>query len=291
MKKLLLILSLVLATGVLFAQTDTITGWTFPTTGGADSLNANLGTSTNMGYDLRFQWVGTTSDSTVDVVMFVDGATTYAAACQQWDNGADAKYWSIKFKAPGYENIKVSSKQRGNYEGFTAGPKDFKLQWKLSGGEWADINGGTVTVANDWTTSVVSDLAVPVTGQGSTSVYIRWLQTSNTDINGGTVAVTGISMIDDILVVGTAPSGTEDIIFTKRVQIYPVPNHGKFTIESKVAVNSFEITDLSGRTIYVNHTTGTRFPIDLGSVSRGTYLLKVGFTDSDKPYTMKFVVD
>jgi hypothetical protein len=291
MKKLLLILSFVLATGILLAQTDTITGWTFPANTGADSLNANLGTSTNMGYDLRFQWVGTTTDSTVDVVFFTDGASTYAAASLQWDNGADVKYWSIKFKAPGYENIKVSSKQRSNYMGYMPGPRDFKLQWRLSAGTWADIDNGTVTVADDWTTGVISNLAVPFTGQGSTSCYIRWIMASNTDITGGTVSAGGISLIDDILVMGTAPSGTDDIIFTNRVQIFPVPNHGQFAVESKVPVNSLTVTDMNGRTIYHSNGNGTRFNVDLGSVSKGNYVLKVTFTDTDKPYLVKFMVN
>ena len=63
----------------------TITGWTFPVNSGPDSLNANLGLPGNLGYDLRFE----SEDSTYNTVSFVNGASTFAAATFNWDNGAD----------------------------------------------------------------------------------------------------------------------------------------------------------------------------------------------------------
>ncbi len=289
MKKLLLVLAMTVVTGVLFAQ-DTLTGWTFPVNSGLDSLNANLGTSQNKGYDLRFNWV-TPNDTTINSIFFVDGAADYAAATTGWDNGADLKYWSIKFKANNYGNFKVSSSQKGIYSPYDMGPKDFKLQWKISGGTYADVPGGTIVVANDWTTGRVTDLAVPVTSPGTASVYIRWIMTSNLDINGSVLTANGIGMIDDILVTGTSTLGSDDILFTNRLNIYPVPNHGKFTVESRIPVTSIAVFDLNGKTIYTNHSQGSAFAIDLGNISKGTYILKVGFADTDKPYSVRFLVD
>ena len=289
MKKLYLVLALTIISGALFAQ-DTITGWNFPVNSGADSLNATMGTSQNKGYDLRFNWV-TPNDTTINSIFFADGATNYAAATTGWDNGSGQKYWSIKFKAPNYTNLKVSSSQKGGYTTYAAGPKDFKLQWKLSGGTYADITGGTVVVGNDWTTGKVTNLAVPVSNSGTTSVYIRWIMTSNLDVNGAALTANGISMMDDILVTGTSTLGTDDIIFTNRLNIYPVPNHGKFTLESRVPVTSVEAYDMSGRILYNSKSGGSNFVIDLGNISKGTYILKVGFVDRDKPYSVKFLVD
>lgn len=297
MKKLLLIVTMAMFCGILNAQ-NTIAGWTFPVNSGPDSLNANLGTTQNMSYDIRFQWV-TPNDTTMNTIIFTEGATDFAAATTGWDNCADNKYWSIKFKAPGYENIKVSSAQKGTYgtpvageKTFTAGPRDFKLQWRLSSGTFEDVPNGTITVANDWTTGKVTDLPVPVVDQGSSSVYLRWICTSNLDIYGEVdVTPTGISMIDDILVTGTAPSGTEDILFTNRVQLYPSPNNGNFSVRSTVPVSGIEVTDLTGKVVFKQQVQGTDQKVSLGNVSKGVYFLKVRFIDSEKTYTTRFLVD
>jgi hypothetical protein len=289
MKKLLLFLASAIISGTIMAQ-DTLTGWTFPVNNGTDSLNANLGTDQNQGYDLRFQWVDP-NDTTVNTVFFTDGATSYAAATTGWDNGANQKYWSIKFKAPGYGDIKVSSAQKSIYSSYDLGPGEFKLQWKISGGTYADVPGGTIQVINDWTTGKVDNLPVPVTNQGSSSVYIRWISTTNNDFNGTTLTPNGISMIDDILVTGTNSSGTKDILFTNRVNIYPVPNNGTFTVESKIPFASLEVLDINGRTIFKTMDTGSEFKVNLGSVSKGVYILKIGFIDTERPYMIKFPVD
>ena len=94
----------------------------------------------------------------------------------------------------------------------------------------------------------------------------------------------GISMIDDILVTGTSSSGTSDILFTNRIHIYPVPNNGMFNVESKIPVTSLEVYDLNGRTIFKTSGTGSVYKVNLGSVSKGVYLLKIAFVDTDKLY-------
>ena len=99
MKKNLLFVVLTLLVSFASAQ-DTITGWTFPVNTGTDSLNANLGTNQNQGYDLRFQLYQTpTSDSTINTITFIEGATTYAASTTGWQEGNGVRFWSAKFKA------------------------------------------------------------------------------------------------------------------------------------------------------------------------------------------------
>ncbi len=289
MKKTVLILSLALWSCALLAQ-DTLTGWTFPSTTIADSLNANLGTTQNKGYDLRFQWV-TPNDTTVNSVFFTDGSTSYAAATTGWENGADTKYWSIKFKASGYGDFKVSSKQKSIYPTYDLGPGAFKLQWKISGGTYEDVPNGTINVANDWTTGAVDNLPVPITNQGSSSIYLRWLSTSNNDYLGSQLTAHGINMIDDILVTGRNTAGTTDIVFTNRINVYPVPNHGTFCVDSKVQIRWLSVTDLNGKVIFTRQNAGFYIPINLGDVRKGTYFLEIGFSDSESPYTVKVQVD
>ncbi|MEI7980462.1 MAG: T9SS type A sorting domain-containing protein [Bacteroidota bacterium] len=285
MKKLLLLFACFLVIITTKAQ-DTLTGWTFPVSTGPDSLNANLGTSQNQGYDLRFQLVLTpSSDSTVNTVYFADGPSTFAAATSGWQDGSGVRFWSVKFKAPDYSRFKVSSKQKS-----VDGPSDFKLQWRLSSTTFEDIPGGLVTVSNDWTTGSVNQLAVPITGQGTGSVYIRWLMNSNTGVNGGTVAPAGISMIDDILVTGVSSLGIDEVVFTNRVSVYPNPNEGSFTVQSTRPLVSLVILDENGRMVYSDNHPSLICKVNLSGISKGSYLLRVLFDDSDKNYTQNFII-
>ncbi len=286
MKKHLLFACLLILAGSLFAQ-DTVTGWTFPVNTGSDSLNANLGTSQNMGYDLRFQWVlSATSDSTVNTITFASGATSYAASTPGWDNGTDSKFWSIKFKAADFSGFKVYSKQNSDAQG----PRDFKLQWRLSSGTYADVPNGTVTLANDWTTGVLTALPVPITGQGTSSIYIRWIVASNTSAGGGTITPAGISMIDDILVTATGPTGQNEILYTNRFRVCPSPNNGTFGFTSTVPVGSLIINDMTGKTLMdIPDASGLK-QITLPGAKPGMYLVKVRFAGTDDELSTRFVV-
>jgi hypothetical protein len=275
--------------GALTAQ-ETLTGWTFPVNTGSDSLNANLGTTGNKTYDIRFQWVLTpTLDSTLNTVTFVDGATTFAAATTGWASGADIKFWSVKFKANNYSDFKLSSKQKS--DATNPGPRDFKLQWRLSSGTYADVPGGTITLASDWTTGVVTDLPVPITGQGTSSIYVRWIMTSNTDINGGTVTAAGQSMIDDILITGVSVTGQNEILYTNRLKVFPSPNNGNFNITSTEPMDVLSITDVSGKTLVTMSNPSQKQAVSVSNAKPGLYLLKVRFAGSDQEVVTRFVVE
>ena len=289
MKKHLLFAMMLIIAGALSAQ-ETLTGWTFPVNSGADSLNANLGTTQNKTYDLRFQWVLTpTLDSTLNTITFVDGASTFAAATTGWDNGANVKFWSIKFKASDYSQFKVSSKQKS--DAANPGPRDFKLQWRLSSGAYADVAGGAITLGADWTTGVVANLPVPIAGQGTSSIYIRWIMSSNTDINGGTVAATGQSMIDDILVTGVSTLGQNEILYTSRLKVFPSPNNGTFTVSSTEPIDFMSVVDVNGRTISTLDNPLQKQSVTISDAKPGIYFLKVRFSGSDQDFSTRFIVE
>ena len=289
MKKNLLLIALTFVASAIFAQ-DTLTGWNFPVNSGADSLNATMGLTQNKSYDLRFQMTLTaTTDSTFNTVYFTNGATTYAATSAGWQNGSGIKFWSVKFKAQNYSNIKVSSKQLSSYD--NQGPRDFKLQWKLSGGTWADIDGGIVTVAEDWTTGVVSNLAVPASNTGTTSVYIRWLMNSNVGTHDGTVVPFGESAIDDILVTGTSTLGTNDILFTNRLSVVPNSSHGIFTVKSTEQISELSILNTAGQVVRHVSNPSLSEKFDLTREGKGIYFVRVKFVDNDAMTTSKIVVE
>ncbi|WP_425555377.1 beta strand repeat-containing protein, partial [Flavobacterium cheonhonense] len=150
----------------------------------------------------------------------VQSSTTSAASVSGWDGGNNTKFWQIDIATLGYSNLKLSSAQRSS----NTGPKDFKVQYKIGSGSWTDVPGATVTVANNWTTGALSDVALPAACNNQASVLIRWIMTSNLQVSTGNVASTGTSGIDNILVNGQAEafvSGYQNLS-VGNVTSYPV---------------------------------------------------------------------
>lgn len=118
-----------------------------------------------------------------------------------WDNGNETKYWRINMSTYGMFNIKVSSKQRSDANG----PKNWKLQYSIgqNGSEnWIDVASSAITVADNYTSGILNQLQLPTAIENLSVVSLRWIMTSNTSVNNGTVSNAGESNIDDILVFG-----------------------------------------------------------------------------------------
>ncbi|MDX9970818.1 MAG: LamG-like jellyroll fold domain-containing protein [Candidatus Gracilibacteria bacterium] len=130
------------------------------------------------------------------------GSGTNAPINRNWVDGADVNYYRVSLNSEGMQDLKVSSKQRSS----NTGPRDFKLQYSVSGRlplVWNDVSGGTITVGDNFTSGVLTDVALPAECNDSSVLYLRWLQTSNTSVGGGVVASAGTNRIDDIIVTGT----------------------------------------------------------------------------------------
>ncbi|MFN8246365.1 MAG: hypothetical protein U0T56_08310 [Ferruginibacter sp.] len=168
----------------------TLAGWTFPTSGA--TVTPDQGLPANSAKTLTCTG-GTIGD--------VTGATTRAATANSWASGSGTKFWQVDIDATGYYNIKLSSKQRAS----SSGPRDFKIQYKVGAGAWTDVPGGTVpALADNFTSGVIANLALPAACDNQSALSIRWIMTSNTSVGGATVT-TGTSRIDDIIVSGALP--------------------------------------------------------------------------------------
>jgi hypothetical protein len=132
------------------------------------------------------------------------GATTNSASATSWDGGSGTKYWYINIVTTGYYNITVSSAQRGRDQGTTRSPRDFRLEYNTGSG-WVAAPGGSITVANNFTTGVLNNLALPVGCSNIASLQLRWIMTSNTSVGGSTVTSSGYNRIDDIVITGMPP--------------------------------------------------------------------------------------
>jgi len=169
----------------------TVAKWSFPVSS-ADSL-VDTANSANAGKII-------TATGTNSLTFDVAGYATKAARATNWANGSGAKYWQIEVNTIGQQNLLLSSRQRSS----STGPKDFKVQYRVgSSGTWTDISSPSVTVADDFTTGVVIDKVLPDVCSNQPSVFIRWIMTSNTSVNNGSVGSTGASLIDDILITGS----------------------------------------------------------------------------------------
>lgn len=203
--------------GGVIANQD-IAVWTFPISG--TTVTPDIASSNNTTKNL------TTNGGTITSLA---GASTQSASATSWSSGSDSKFWQIELNVTGFSNIKLSSKQQSS----GTGPRDFKVQYNIGSG-WVDVSGGAITVANNFTTGVVTDLSLPSACNNQSNLLIRWIMTSNTSVGNGTVSG-GSSRIDDIYVVGDLSS----LVFVSGYNALNVGN-----------VTSYPITGLDQNTTY-----------------------------------------
>jgi len=286
---LLTFIALIFVNANLFSQ-DTIAAWTFPPNSSDSLIDISIPANANRFISCEYGTYNTPSHFAFTIDYTTNGAQGSPDKCAKvtgLDNGSDSVAWIIKFKTTGYNNIKLSSKQTAG--GNNPGPRDFKVQYKLSGTTtWIDIPNGTIICANDWTTGVLDEIVLPQVCENQSSwVSIRWLQTSNLDINGNLLAPSGISKIDDIIVTGEVISGIDVEIAEPTFSIFPNPSHGDFTIQNDGNIKYVQIYDLSGKNIFEKEgIDDQQFISGLGS---GIYFIKLTH-DSGLSSTQKLIV-
>lgn len=188
-------LFLFLVTAVcLFGQT-TLVEWSFPND--PDDATADVAIPLNAAKTITT--VGSNAPTFAPA-----GATTNSAVATNWITGAGTKYWQVEVTTTGYNTITLSSKQRST----TTGPMDFLLEYRIgAAGVWTTVPGGAVVTADDYTSGVLTNVALPAACNDQPSVFIRWIMSTNTAVNLGAVTAGGNSNIDDIRIRGFLISG------------------------------------------------------------------------------------
>ncbi len=132
--------------------------------------------------------------------MVVNSSVNNVFASAGWESGANDKCIIININAKDQYNIKLSCKLKSTLDG----PKNYKLQYSLLGDNYGfiDIPGGTITCSTDYTTGVITNLLLPQEINNQPNVFLRWLLTSDTAINGNSIQPLGESYIDDIILKG-----------------------------------------------------------------------------------------
>jgi hypothetical protein len=219
-----------------------------------------------------------------------NGVSTFSAQATGWDNGMNTKYWQIWFYSMGYEHLKLSGIVRSG--GNNTGPRDFKIQFKVGeNGNWADVPGGTVTTQANWTGGVTNNLDIPTPASNQTEiVFVRWLMTSNLDINGVDVLSTGISKMDNIIVTGDPINTGIDHPVASEIQVFPNPCSGVLNI-SNFRGSKVEVISLTGQIVATHTFSGNQANIvlDLKAVTQGIYFCRLEGGQGSRIF--RFVLD
>ncbi|MDD5571905.1 MAG: T9SS type A sorting domain-containing protein [Bacteroidales bacterium] len=282
MIKNIFIIILILLSEFSFSQ-DTVAKWTFSQP--SPSVNNDGGSADNKLKKLA-------SSTTGGSIYFVNGLTTSAAAVDGWIDPVSYTYWYVEFSTMGYENLYVFSKLSS--DPLHPGPKDFIVKYKVGAcGPWTDIANDSLlytplTVAADWTTGVVDSLNLPSGCDNIGLVYVGWFTNSDTATDGSVLLSTGVSIIDDIFITGTANGyGVKNIETNKKCSIYPNPTDGKVRIISNSEITKTEIYDMLGNTVFTDITNTKEF--DLSVLTKGIYFAKV-FLKNDKVLIDKIIL-
>lgn len=175
----------------------TVVGWEFED----QNISADTGVSVNLTKSIAKTGGGTTS-----YVAGYNGAATggqaiSAGGTNAWSGGSGSKYWEVSFETTGFANMSLSSAQMSS----GTGPRDFKVQYKIgTGGTYTDVPNTSITVGDTSTNWIgtLMDVSLPVACDDQPLIYLRWIMTSNSGVNGSNVGTSGTSRIDNVIVTG-----------------------------------------------------------------------------------------
>ncbi len=285
MKKILFILVLVIFASItVSAQQDTLVTFKFKVKKDSSHTYGSAFNAVNL--MLR-------DASYTDTLRYVGGVdgnppTDYSLSSVNWDNGADTKYYYTSFSSSAHINVLVSSKQKSS----NTGPRDFKLQYKVgASGTWTDVPSGAVLCANDnFVSGTLTNIALPSDCNNQPDISLRWIMTSNTSANAGTVAAAGTSRIDNVFIIADLITGVDDNSFRSAVSIYPNPSNGLFTINNTPdQLLTVEVFDMLGNSVYKTKSSAKDIKVDMGSTSKGIYFVEITNPNGSK-LTKKMVV-
>jgi len=252
-----------------------ISGFEFP--GGVEEpFNANIGLENNLSYDIRMEDMDDAGEYTLYLKKGVDGNADSAATCAGWDNANNYKFLSIKVKGAEYGHFTVSSQMRSTNN--DPGPADWKVMYRLSGGDWADIPGSEFTIANDWTTGQLVDIAIPEAANNpESSLYLAWIPTTNLDMNGNEVTAAGTVKIDNIMVYGQDNTGVSEMALENNTKCFPNPAATNVNIAVDADATSISAFDPSGRLVWENNHPQQLNTMNVSDFAEGVYMIRVQY--------------
>lgn len=191
-------------------------------------------------YDLYFDATETNGGASLTTTasnFTFAGDGTSPATTTNWDSGTiggNKDYTIPSFVASTYYNIVANVTMHSDLNG----PRDFELQYSLSGGAWT--TAGTFQVT---TIDANYGIRLPGVCQRSASLSLRWITTSYTSVSGGTVSAIGKNYIQTISIVGDATTQSSNIKFVSitptTIKVSCTPGGGDRRIIKCNTTNSF----------------------------------------------------
>ena len=124
------------------------------------------------------------------------------------NGSANSAWWSIETCSSGFANIEVSWNMRSS----ATGPRDFKLQFSTDGSTWIDGNNPDVALPSAvaiGNTNFIKTL--PMEANNQSTLYLRFIQTSDIAANGATVGSGGTHQINNIIINGEYILGADQL--------------------------------------------------------------------------------
>lgn len=211
MKKLVLYLFFNFILITLYGQVVIVT-WNFDDPAKQAIVNAS-GNISDYVPDIGNGTISLTGGPTLnytDGSAFAAGFEGQAINSKGWDNGVGTKFWKITINTIGYDQIKLSSKQRSS----NTGPKDFLLQYSLDGSSWSNVTDGSIIVSGDFSSGVLNELLLPVECEGVENLQIRWVVNSTTSVSGSSISASGTNRLDNIIVKGNEAGAVATPVIT-----------------------------------------------------------------------------
>jgi hypothetical protein len=134
--------------------------------------------------------------------------STTSLSINGWDSGAGTKYWQISLSTKGYDNLTLSAKTRSS----GTGPRDFKVVYSVDdGANWIDVPNSSYAITGTALSNYMPTLLLPAGAADAEKLLVRFIMTTNISSGGATVANTGTSNINNILVSGTPITNAETV--------------------------------------------------------------------------------
>lgn len=222
--KLQLLIIFLLLVSVFHTQSQTVVvEWNFPNN--PDDSIADGGDPANLEKTI------TVHGGVAPPTYFEEGVTTNCASSTHWANGAFTKYWQIEFSTEGYGDLTFESQQNSFSPG-EFGPKYFDIQYRIgNSGTWTTFITWSIWTGNHW--FPIPPTAIPAICENQSSVFIRWLMTSNIPTQGsGVVLDEASNRIDDIVIMSYCPypdtagpiTGTPSVCVGQTGVAYSIPS-------------------------------------------------------------------
>lgn len=182
---------------------STVANWSFPNTSADAVVDAAIAANAASNISSYSWWTPLTISY---ANTGAGGGIDKCATVTDWSAGTGNVYWSVTISTLGYYSMELSSKQSSS----GTGPRDFKVVYQVGSGSWLDLPGASTIVCTTAFsaagTGSINNIVLPSSCDNQSSITLRWILTSNTAQNGGAIASSGTSKIDDIMIKGN--SGT-----------------------------------------------------------------------------------